>query len=225
MTTSRRRAARGSCTPRRNRLCGRTTMQPAAAPAHSLQLYSPAARSPQPRPPPRPPSRVHSTSGPSLVLRGHGQDDYQTGLKYGLPLLSPVDDGGRFTEEAGERFVGMNVLGDGNREVRAFARPLHRRVALSLRLAVTPPLRARCASPAHHAVKSARCHCTHPRCRDPRLSLITHHPSIITHHSSLITHLDPRLSLWRALSLWREVGRCAARVARLLSVTQQPRRR
>lgn len=33
-----------------------------------------------------------------------------TGLKYGLPLLSPVDDAGRFTAEAGERFKGLNVL-------------------------------------------------------------------------------------------------------------------
>lgn len=36
-----------------------------------------------------------------------------TGLKYGLPLLSPVDDVGKFTEEAG-RFSGLDVLGDGN---------------------------------------------------------------------------------------------------------------
>ncbi len=30
---------------------------------------------------------------------GHGEEDYQTGLKYGLEILSPVDDEGRFTEE------------------------------------------------------------------------------------------------------------------------------
>ena len=36
-----------------------------------------------------------------------------TGLKYGLPILSPVDDDGKFTEEAG-RFSGLDVLGDGN---------------------------------------------------------------------------------------------------------------
>ena len=30
---------------------------------------------------------------------GHGQDDYITGLKYGLPILNPVDDDGRFTAE------------------------------------------------------------------------------------------------------------------------------
>ena len=48
---------------------------------------------------------------------GHGQEDYLTGVKYGLELLSPVDDAGRFTSEAsqcGENLVGLSVLGDGN---------------------------------------------------------------------------------------------------------------
>lgn len=47
---------------------------------------------------------------------GHGQEDYVTGLKYGLPILSPVDDDGKFTEEAGE-FSGLDVLGNGNTAV------------------------------------------------------------------------------------------------------------
>lgn len=41
----------------------------------------------------------------------------QVGQKYGLPLLSPVDDAGRFTEEAGPLFAGLNVQGDGNEAV------------------------------------------------------------------------------------------------------------
>jgi isoleucyl-tRNA synthetase len=41
------------------------------------------------------------------------------GLKYGLPLLSPVDDAGLFTAEAGEAFVGLDVLGAGNTAVIA----------------------------------------------------------------------------------------------------------
>mgnify|MGYP001397320841 CR=1 FL=1 len=47
---------------------------------------------------------ITTESGTGLVptAPGHGQDDYLTGLKYGLPLLSPVDDAGRFTAEAGE---------------------------------------------------------------------------------------------------------------------------
>lgn len=39
---------------------------------------------------------------------GHGLEDYLTGLKYGLPIFSPVDSMGRFTEEAGE-LKGLNV--------------------------------------------------------------------------------------------------------------------
>mmetsp|Transcript_5561 Transcript_5561/g.8802 ORF Transcript_5561/g.8802 Transcript_5561/m.8802 type:complete len:821 (+) Transcript_5561:168-2630(+) len=59
---------------------------------------------------------ITTESGTGLVhtAPGHGQEDYATGLKYGLELLSPVDDGGYFTKEAGEALVGMNVLGDGN---------------------------------------------------------------------------------------------------------------
>jgi isoleucyl-tRNA synthetase len=39
---------------------------------------------------------------------GHGQEDYSTGIKYGLEVVMPVDEKGRFTEEAGE-FKGINV--------------------------------------------------------------------------------------------------------------------
>lgn len=48
---------------------------------------------------------------------GHGEEDYQTGLKYGLPLLSPVDDNGRYTEEVGiPEWVGKYVF-DANKDV------------------------------------------------------------------------------------------------------------
>ncbi|MFH1665274.1 MAG: isoleucine--tRNA ligase [Candidatus Omnitrophota bacterium] len=40
---------------------------------------------------------------------GHGQDDYNTGRRYGLEIFSPVDDAGRFTHEAGE-FAGRDIL-------------------------------------------------------------------------------------------------------------------
>ncbi len=33
---------------------------------------------------------------------GHGRDDFETGQKYGLPILCPVDERGVLTEEAGE---------------------------------------------------------------------------------------------------------------------------
>ncbi|WRX16504.1 Aminoacyl-tRNA synthetase [Theobroma cacao] len=58
---------------------------------------------------------ITTDSGTGLVhtAPGHGQEDYVIGLKYGLPIYSPVDDDGKFTEEAGE-FSGLEVLGDGN---------------------------------------------------------------------------------------------------------------
>ncbi|MFC1548924.1 isoleucine--tRNA ligase, partial [Candidatus Omnitrophota bacterium] len=40
---------------------------------------------------------------------GHGQDDYITGKKYDLPVVMPVDDRGKFMEEAGE-FAGQDVM-------------------------------------------------------------------------------------------------------------------
>ncbi|CAM6086341.1 unnamed protein product [Calypogeia fissa] len=61
---------------------------------------------------------ITTESGTGLVhtAPGHGHEDYLTGQKYGLPMLSPVDDNGNFTDEAG-KFAGLNVLGDGNRAV------------------------------------------------------------------------------------------------------------
>ncbi|MFW8600944.1 isoleucine--tRNA ligase [Desulfobacterota bacterium M19] len=39
---------------------------------------------------------------------GHGREDYLTGVRYGLDILSPVDSRGRFTEEAGVH-LGMDI--------------------------------------------------------------------------------------------------------------------
>jgi isoleucyl-tRNA synthetase len=39
---------------------------------------------------------------------GHGADDYQTGLRYGLETLSPVNDHGIYTEEAGQ-YAGRQI--------------------------------------------------------------------------------------------------------------------
>ncbi|MCD6246921.1 MAG: isoleucine--tRNA ligase [Candidatus Diapherotrites archaeon] len=41
-------------------------------------------------------------SGAVHVAPGHGPEDYYIGQHYKLPAISPVDDEGRFTEEAGE---------------------------------------------------------------------------------------------------------------------------
>lgn len=46
---------------------------------------------------------------------GHGREDYETGLKYGLPVYSPVDESGRFTSDV-EFFAGMFVF-DANPKV------------------------------------------------------------------------------------------------------------
>ncbi|CAI0431624.1 unnamed protein product [Linum tenue] len=61
---------------------------------------------------------ITTESGTGLVhtAPGHGQEDYVTGIKYGLPMLSPVDDDGKFTEEAAQ-FSGLDVLGEGNTAV------------------------------------------------------------------------------------------------------------
>ncbi|MDF1536906.1 MAG: isoleucine--tRNA ligase [bacterium] len=40
---------------------------------------------------------------------GHGQEDYETGLKYDLEVYAPVDDAGRFTPDV-EFFAGMHVF-------------------------------------------------------------------------------------------------------------------
>jgi isoleucyl-tRNA synthetase len=40
---------------------------------------------------------------------GHGREDYETGLKYGLPIYAPLDDAGRFTADV-PFFAGMQVF-------------------------------------------------------------------------------------------------------------------
>jgi isoleucyl-tRNA synthetase len=51
---------------------------------------------------------------------GHGREDYETGLRYGLDIYSPVDDGGRFEAEVG-LFAGQRVF-DANKAVVAALR-------------------------------------------------------------------------------------------------------
>ncbi|PYL19876.1 MAG: isoleucine--tRNA ligase, partial [Verrucomicrobia bacterium] len=44
---------------------------------------------------------MDSGSGAVHIAPGHGADDYVLGMEHKLPILSPVDDHGRYTDEAG----------------------------------------------------------------------------------------------------------------------------
>jgi isoleucyl-tRNA synthetase len=61
---------------------------------------------------------ITTEAGTGLVhtAPGHGQEDFIVGQRCGLPILSPVDDAGNFTSEAGQ-FEGLNVLKEGNQAV------------------------------------------------------------------------------------------------------------
>jgi isoleucyl-tRNA synthetase len=63
-----------------------------------------------------PGSYVTMDTGTGLVhtAPGHGEDDFVTGRRENLPILSPVDEGGRFTTAA--RYRGKKVL-DANAEI------------------------------------------------------------------------------------------------------------
>ena len=60
---------------------------------------------------------ITTESGTGLVhtAPGHGQDDYLVGMREGLPMISPVDDAGKFTSECeADGLVGLSVLKEGN---------------------------------------------------------------------------------------------------------------
>lgn len=54
---------------------------------------------------------VTTDSGTGLVhtAPGHGREDYEAGMKYGLEIYSPLDDAGRFLPVV-EHFAGLNVF-------------------------------------------------------------------------------------------------------------------
>jgi isoleucyl-tRNA synthetase len=52
---------------------------------------------------------LEAGTGAVHTAPGHGQDDYETGLKYGLEVYAPVDDNGRFTSDV-EHFAGLHVF-------------------------------------------------------------------------------------------------------------------
>lgn len=64
-------------------------------------------------------NHVTLEAGTGLVhtAPGHGVDDYNVGMRYHLPILSPVDEGGFYTNEAPAFLVGKHVLKEGNKIV------------------------------------------------------------------------------------------------------------
>src|SRR5262245_11185836 len=61
---------------------------------------------------------LEAGTGVVHTASGHGWDDYLTGVKYGLEIYCPVDEGGRFTPEV-EGFAGTKVF-DANPAIVAF---------------------------------------------------------------------------------------------------------
>ncbi|MDB6173847.1 MAG: isoleucyl-tRNA synthetase [Chthoniobacteraceae bacterium] len=56
-------------------------------------------------------------TGQVHIAPGHGADDYVAGVQNGLPILSPVDEHGRFTEEVGIPVWAGKYVFDANQEV------------------------------------------------------------------------------------------------------------
>ncbi|MGB8519568.1 MAG: isoleucine--tRNA ligase [Candidatus Tumulicola sp.] len=52
---------------------------------------------------------LETGTGAVHTAPGHGADDFETGIKYNLPILNPVDAAGRFTAEAG-RYAGLFIF-------------------------------------------------------------------------------------------------------------------
>src|SRR6266481_5751116 len=60
---------------------------------------------------------MDSGTGAVHIAPGHGEDDYWLGRANDLGILSPVDDHGRFTEEAGLRNLTGKYVFDANRDI------------------------------------------------------------------------------------------------------------
>ncbi len=64
---------------------------------------------------------VEDGTGAVHTAPGHGLEDYETALKYDLEVVSPLDDLGRFTDEAGPELEGL-VCDQANDEVKDLLR-------------------------------------------------------------------------------------------------------
>ncbi|HEY6146653.1 MAG TPA: class I tRNA ligase family protein, partial [Thermoanaerobaculia bacterium] len=89
---------------------------------------------------------VTMDTGTGLVhtAPGHGEDDFQTGKRENLPILSPVDDAGRYT--AVEKYRGKKVL-DANAEIVEDLRAAGALVGVNAKYAHDYPHCWRCKKP------------------------------------------------------------------------------
>jgi isoleucyl-tRNA synthetase len=60
---------------------------------------------------------MDSGTGAVHIAPGHGADDYVLGMEHKLPILSPVDDHGRFTDEAGLPNLTRKYVFDANPDI------------------------------------------------------------------------------------------------------------
>ncbi len=60
---------------------------------------------------------LETGTGAVHTAPGHGTDDFETGMRFGLPVLSPVDAAGRFTTDAGP-YAGERIF-DANERIIA----------------------------------------------------------------------------------------------------------
>lgn len=67
---------------------------------------------------------MESGTGAVHTAPGHGLEDFETALRYDLPVISPVDDLGHYTTEAGERLTGK-VVDQANAAVTAWLEEEH----------------------------------------------------------------------------------------------------
>jgi isoleucyl-tRNA synthetase len=61
-------------------------------------------------------------TGAVHIAPGHGEEDYSLGRKHGLQILSPVDDHGRYTDEAGLPELTGKYVFDANADIVALLR-------------------------------------------------------------------------------------------------------
>jgi isoleucyl-tRNA synthetase len=60
---------------------------------------------------------LEAGTGAVHTAPGHGQEDFDVGQRYGLGVLAPIDDAGRFTDEAGLDWLTGKFVEDANKPI------------------------------------------------------------------------------------------------------------